>query len=698
MGEICGGNATHGSGFDINRGNCCNSLSDYICRMQKGKTTIFRQLILNIIVPVVFAVVLFSVVSYYLNHKNLRENYSSQQKQIERQAIDLLGLYDLGLAAHEGAYSERMEKISNELVQEHFKNTNGIDTLDLFRISKLAGIDTAKEFIYIIDENAVIINTTFLTDLHLDFSKRDTVYAIYLNNIRAKKVYVGDRFTNEVATGKIKKYSFQGTEDGKYAVELGFSSAAANEMWSTVKMKVNHLSTTYPEIERIDLLTAIPNAKNQDVYPGLDSVYKSMVYDKQPRHVELLLEDKMQYVDFFFVKMKQSDMFEGYVIQIISNDSRERALVNSEIKKSLIIFFATLAPLLLLVYFRAKKLTAPIILLTSKVKKIAGGNLHERVEVTGENEISELSSTFNKMVNELQESYEGLEQKVKDRTAEIESQKHIIEEKNKEVLDSITYAKRLQEAILPSVVDIRAALPDAFILYLPKDIVAGDFYWFEKLVDETGNSFLLFAAADSTGHGVPGAMVSVVCSNALHRTVNEFKIYEPGKILTKTRELVLETFAKSQSDVKDGMDISLISLEFGVVSSETSTPHSALRTPNLNFAGANNSAWIIRNGELVELKADRQPVGKTEFPKPFTNHIFQLEKGDLIYMLTDGFPDQFGGPKGKKFMSANLKKLLLSIRDLKMSEQEKIIHEAFETWKGELEQVDDVCVVGIRIG
>lgn len=686
--------------------------------MSSRRTTIFRQLILNIILPVIIAVLLFSGVSYYLNNKKLHENYDLQQRQIEQQSIDLLGLYDLGLAHMESVYSDRMEKISGVLVQDYFKNTNGIDTVDLFRVSKLAGIDTATEFIYIINENATIINTTFLPDLHLDFSKRDTAYAIYMNNLRKRKVFVNDRFTNEVVSGKIKKYTFQATEDGKYLVELGFSSAAANQMWFTVKQKINAISKTFPEIERIDLLTAIPNAKNKDVYPGLDTVYKNMVADKRPRHVELQLEDKKQYVDFFLVKMIQTDMYEGYVIQIISNDSREKALVRSEINKSLIIFCAIIIPLLLLVYFRAKKLTTPINHLMSKARNIAAGNFNERVDVTGENEISELSVSFNKMVAELQESYEGLEQKVKDRTAEIESQKHTIEEKNREVRDSITYAKRLQEAILPSVNDIQAALPDSFILYLPKDIVAGDFYWFEQISSEfrelssektshpkiseltTPNSkLILFAAADSTGHGVPGAMVSVVCSNALNRTVNEFRIHEPGKILTKTRDLVLETFAKSQSDVKDGMDISLISLEFGVVSSETSSssPNSKLKTPILNFSGANNSAWIIRGGELIELKADRQPVGKTEFPKPFTNHIFELQKGDAIYLHTDGFTDQFGGPKGKKFMAANLKKLLLSIQHLKMSEQEKVIREAFDAWKGEVEQIDDVCVVGIRI-
>ncbi|HET6991552.1 MAG TPA: SpoIIE family protein phosphatase, partial [Bacteroidia bacterium] len=183
--------------------------------------------------------------------------------------------------------------------------------------------------------------------------------------------------------------------------------------------------------------------------------------------------------------------------------------------------------------------------------------------------------------------------------------------------------------------------------------------------------------------------------NALNRTVKEFKIFDPGKILDKTRDLVLETFirndnSKTKVEVKDGMDISLCSLTI-------SSPPDRDAGMRLQFAGANNSLWIIRGTELTELRADRQPVGKTENPVAFTNHVFQLQKGDSFYLFTDGFSDQFGGPKGKKFMSANLKKLLLSIQDKPMHEQEKIILAEFESWKGTLEQVDDVSVMGVRI-
>lgn len=257
-------------------------------------------------------------------------------------------------------------------------------------------------------------------------------------------------------------------------------------------------------------------------------------------------------------------------------------------------------------------------------------------------------------------------------------QKLIIEEKQKEITDSITYAKRLQTAILPPETYWRKYLSESFVMYLPKDIVSGDFYWLENV-----NDLVLFAVADCTGHGVSGAMVSVVCSNALNRTVKEFGITEPDKILDKTRELVLETFAKSESDIKDGMDISLCSLN--------------MITRELKWSGANNPLWYIRENELNEIKGDKQPIGKNDNPKPFTLHTIQLQKEDTIYIFTDGYADQFGGEKNKKFMYKPLKNLLAEIHQKPFETQKVLLQQNFVNWKGNTEQTDDVLIVGVKI-
>lgn len=282
------------------------------------------------------------------------------------------------------------------------------------------------------------------------------------------------------------------------------------------------------------------------------------------------------------------------------------------------------------------------------------------------------------------------------RNKEINFQKHIVEEKNKEITDSIIYAKRIQAAILPPQKIVKQYLQESFILYKPKDIVAGDFYWMEN----TGDT-VLFAAADCTGHGVPGAMVSVVCNNGLNRSVREHGLTDPGKILDKTREIVIQEFEKSDEDVKDGMDIALCSLKFNVPSSELSQPETknikSQTVAALQYAGANNPLWIVRNEEIIEIKANKQPIGKYDNLEPYITHTVELKKDDTIYIFSDGFVDQFGGENGKKLKAANFKKLLLSIQDENMIKQKELLDDAFEQWKGELEQLDDVCVIGVRV-
>lgn len=283
-------------------------------------------------------------------------------------------------------------------------------------------------------------------------------------------------------------------------------------------------------------------------------------------------------------------------------------------------------------------------------------------------------------------------------------QKHLVEEKNVEIMDSINYAKRLQNAILTPVKTIYETFQESFILYLPKDVVAGDFYWTNLAKLNKRDSRNMIAAADCTGHGVPGAMVSVVCSNALDRSVKEFGLTNPAEVLDKTTDLVIETFEKSEDEVKDGMDISLCSFERRENHTE------------LQYAGANNNLWILStkpnvvvNGQtiepvlqeervnLFEVKATKQPVGKYLDRKDFENNVIELHKGDAVYLFTDGFADQFGGEKGKKYKYKPFKKFLMSGFEKDLQIQMTGLNDEFNRWMGDLEQIDDVCVIGVRV-
>ncbi len=295
---------------------------------------------------------------------------------------------------------------------------------------------------------------------------------------------------------------------------------------------------------------------------------------------------------------------------------------------------------------------------------------------------------------------------VESKRAEAELQKEIVEAKNQEILDSINYAKKLQSAILPSDEKIEKLFQDYFLFYQPKDIVAGDFYWMEKVKE-----YSFVAVADCTGHGVPGALVSVVCSNALTKAIIEEGILDPGAILDRTRELVIEKFSSNEG-IRDGMDISLARIN--------------MQTNEMQWSGANNNLWIVRDKKnasdsleserireedfevyekrLIELKSQKQPIGNHTNSVAFETVKVDLEKGDLLYFYSDGIADQFGGNNmegskkaGKKLKTKNLKSWVAKFSNYELGKQGDLLADNFEKWKGDLEQLDDVCMFGLRI-
>ncbi|MFZ5553825.1 MAG: GAF domain-containing SpoIIE family protein phosphatase, partial [Bacteroidota bacterium] len=278
--------------------------------------------------------------------------------------------------------------------------------------------------------------------------------------------------------------------------------------------------------------------------------------------------------------------------------------------------------------------------------------------------------------------YSSLEEKVKERTAEVVKQKEIIEEKNKHITDSIIYAKRIQRAILPPEETFSAFLKNSFVLYKPKDIVSGDFYWLERKENK-----ILFAVVDCTGHGVPGAFMSIIGYNGLNQIVNEYNITQPAEILNRLNSIITNTLKQhaDQSKIRDGMDISVCCIN--------------LEQNKLEYAGANNPIFILRNNEVVEVKADKHPIGNFVGEKEFrfTNKELDLIPGDLLYLFSDGYADQFGGPRGKKLKYTQFRDLLIQHKDKSMKQQKEILDALFEDWKGDLEQIDDVCIIGVKI-
>ena len=309
-----------------------------------------------------------------------------------------------------------------------------------------------------------------------------------------------------------------------------------------------------------------------------------------------------------------------------------------------------------------------------------------------------------------------LEQKVEERTAEIQKQKREIENKNdelvaqqheilaqrdeierqrdvaenqrdqitfqkKEITDSIHYARRIQTAVLPSEEYANSILGDHFILYKPRDIVSGDFYWMTKQENK-----LIITAADCTGHGVPGAFMSMLGVSFLNEIVTKERCFQANEILNKLRDYIKTTLSQTgkENEAKDGMDIALCVID---------TEHN-----QLEFAGANNPLYLVRNGELIEVKGDNMPIGiHGGEERRFKNNIIELQKDDMAYIFSDGYADQFGGPDGGKFKTKPFKRLFAEISTKPSFQQWILLEETIENWKGSLDQVDDILVIGIRI-
>lgn len=299
-------------------------------------------------------------------------------------------------------------------------------------------------------------------------------------------------------------------------------------------------------------------------------------------------------------------------------------------------------------------------------------------------EITELSTKTIRQEQEKKQLLENqktiLEFEVKERTREVLDQKNVIEIKNREVTESLHYAKRIQAAILPDIKKINQSLQDLFILYLPKDIVSGDFYSFAQRDEK-----IIVAAADCTGHGVAGAFMSMIGTALLNQIVNEKGITEPSEILTQLNDGIVTSLKQRESEMNEGMDIALCTINN--------------KSKTLQYSGANRPLWIIRNNEFQYYKPNKIPIGGQQYNKTdgFMQHNITLEQGDSIYLFSDGYVDQFGGDLGKKFMTKKFRELLLSIQHLSMNEQKEYLLNTLIKWQGKHDQVDDILVIGIKI-
>jgi serine phosphatase RsbU (regulator of sigma subunit) len=633
----------------------------------------------------VSALLILGAFNYMQTKSILIESGDTKNRIISEEVIDIMEIQDVALEIIEQYLNPIMESYSNELVHNYFKNTDNIEHADLDKIRKELGMDPEMEDIYIINKEGIIVNSTFEADLELNLFLFGEEHKHMLLEIFEGEKFVYEKFTVESSTKRLKKYTYHTTLDGKYIVELGIYSRSADEL-------INSINTTVNELSDVDVAIFInkdnPISLTKDIELASDEVefMKERFINQDSVKIPKKIDGKKLFYNYYYIHRANTDLYKGAVIRIISDRSKEEILLRNELIKFISIFGLAIFIVIVLLYRKTKVITYPIKKLVDKVNRVTNGHLNERAEVVGNNEITTLSQKFNSMIEELESYYNELEQKVKDRTAEVVRQKEVIEIKNKHITDSIRYAKRIQNAILPPDNYVKQLLPQSFILYKPKDIVSGDFYWMTKK-----SNLVIYAAVDCTGHGVPGAFMSIVGYNQLNYAIDVKKARTASEILDCLNKGVVDTLREQGSEgrimskVKDGMDLALCVIDY--------------KNMKLQFAGANNPLCLVRDGELIQIKGNRMAIGGNfdeELPK-FTNHEMDLKKGDILYTFSDGYPDQFGGDDGRKFMLKKFRALLLEIHKNPIEEQEKILDDILENWRGKEEQIDDIIVIGVKI-
>ncbi len=679
----------------------------------KKPTTIFRQLLLNVVIPPIFALILLGILNFTHTKSILIESNLERNYIIGDEITKVLEFQDVALGLVEVNLDKRMEKLSNEIVSV-LENTEGVKELDLKAIQHKIEMNPIMEDIYIINRNGIVINTTFKKDLGLDFFSFGEEHKNLLLDVFENKEFKKEAFAIEANTNRLKKYSYQPTADNKYIVQIGVYSQEADEIIDFIKNTTKEIANDNETVESVDLFIGADNPFSLNKSAVLADEHLPYIKQAFSQRDTVLVKEKIDnkrlYYQFIYMDRKNTELYKGSVIRIVSDRSSDYKKLSIELIKFMSIFLVTLLIVIALIYVKTKVITNPIKNLVEKVNRITHGHLNERADIVGNNEITTLSKQFNRMIGELESYYNELERKVEERTREIQQQKEEIEsqrdaiedqrnmlaDKNeslqeayneieaqkKHITDSIVYAKRIQNAILPAPILVDKIIPHNFVLYMPKDIVSGDFYW---VAEVDGKSVI--AAVDCTGHGVPGAFMSIIGSNQLDHAVRVKKANTAGDILNSLNEGVSMNLQHEAhtAKVRDGMDIAICVIDY--------------EKKILEYAGAYNPLYHVRNGELTKYKADKFPVGSyLDYPdRKYTNNIIQLEEGDTMYIFSDGFADQFGGENGRKFMYKQFQELLLENAGKTFEQQKAILEKRHMSWRGQEVQVDDIIVIGIKV-
>ncbi len=689
--------------------------------MSKKRRSVFTILLQRIITLVIlFNLIIVSLIFYETENLQKR-NVEIIQKKTQDEIVGLKDSWDVILKSIDENLSATLEYAMLKIIDIHFEQDIGI--VDLYKQMELSNLDTSYIDFHVI-KDSIVVNTTCPSLLGVNLFSIGSESKNLLSKINEEGSYVMEPWNMDYNTKRCRSWGYIATKDKKYIVKVECYSKLADELMA---MFANRIKRIVKENENI---LAINNyVGNEHHYSGLINdtlIYKlhdsliSQAFRDEASITRQFSKDKRKFVaDYVFTDLGNQQRHSGRsVFSVITEITNHKTAVYEIIIKQIIILLCFLIILSIIFIMTTRKLKITLHDLRLKTTLIANGNLHERVIVSGQNEFSALAEQFNSMVEQLESSQNELKQKndvieknvkvlheknekitiqrdkIEVQRDEIEAQRDLVTKQKDKILehkqsitDSIQYASRIQTAILPPDEVIKYLLPKHFILYKPRDIVSGDFYWLTHRQGE-----IIIVVADCTGHGVPGAFMSMLGSAILKDVVNSSNILQASQILNDLREKVILSLRQTgqTGEAKDGMDISLC-----IINTERM---------RLQYAGAYQPLFLIRKGTLKEIKADKMPIGiSSKAGKSFKNNEIKIFKNDSLYLFSDGYVDQFGGENGKKFLSIRFKQLLIDIQDNIMFDQKELLDQNINEWMGltglykKYDQIDDITVLGIKI-
>lgn len=656
--------------------------------------SIYRQLLINLVFPVIIGLLILGIFSYKNTQTIFQVHNETEQNFIYDEIKSFIELQFVALSIIEEPMSLKMLNYSNQLVNNYFENTFNIENTDLNVIKKKLGIDSENIDLYIINRDGIVVNTTFKDDLYINFFSFSEAHKQYLLNIFKQQKFDSPKFFFENKTKRYKKYSYHPTLDGKYIIEIGLYSNQADKIFDYMISHLEEIPLKKPNLISVDLFF-LASGKPYPINLRHEFIpeHLSSIPDLIKGNIITIFNNDNNNINYtyFYLSDLNPKIFEGNIIRIANDTSNQLQFIQKEKIKIGLLLFITLSIVYLLIYFRSKKITQPIQLLIDKTKTIANGNYSERVPVIGNDELSILSGNFNKMVNNIEERNNQIEEqseflyqtnrKLNEAYKLLDHQKSLIENKQDDLTDSINYALRIQESLLPQPEDFAELFNESFAYILPRDIVSGDFYWFSRV-----NNKIIITASDCTGHGVPGAFMSMIGMTILHHLVNFEHIDDPALIIsrldTEICDLLIYNNPKEQRF--EGMDTAICSID--------------TNTDELKFSSAQRPIILMRNGEAITYKGSIYPIGEyyDNIQKVFTNTTIKLEEDDIIYMFSDGYTSQFNETGDKKFNTSRFNKLLTDINKKPIKEHPAILHRTFEAWKGNSEQIDDILIIAFK--